>query len=279
MLAFVHIPKTAGTTLHKIIAHQHHPGKVWIHHDTDGELTPGMIAEIRRRKVQVIMGHFSVGIHRQLPEVRYITCLRDPMARLVSHYRHALNDPAHYLHDAVVSQKLDLAGYVASGLSGELSNGMTRMLAGLEDFHGGTVDDEVFETAKRHLDERTDAVILSEHFDEGVISLSRRLSWSAPYYLRRKVGRHVPVPGPPIRDQWQQVAEFNRYDQELYNWAKERCQLLFPSEKSLTAFRKANAGRGKLWFCLRELRLRTIRVVSGQREGRSSEFKSRGGVS
>lgn len=278
MLAFVHLPKTAGTTLHKIIAHQHEPGQVWIHHDTDGSLSAATAAEIRRRKVEVIMGHLSVGIHRELPEVRYLTCMRDPMARLVSHYRHALNDPAHYLHDAVTRDRLDLAGYIASGLSGELSNGMTRMLAGVDDFHGARVDDDVLALAKQHLEEHFDAVVFSEKFDEGCLSLAMRYGWDDPFYLRRKVGNHVPIPGAPVREQWARVASYNRYDQELYDWAWKRFNVnkaQVPTQLRMQ-FERSNEGIGKLWFCLREVRLRMTRLIRAEHEGTTAGFHQAG---
>jgi hypothetical protein len=38
MLVFVHIPKTAGTTLHKVISHQYRRDRILIRHDADGPL-------------------------------------------------------------------------------------------------------------------------------------------------------------------------------------------------------------------------------------------------
>lgn len=172
MLVFVHIPKTAGTTLHKVISHQYPAREILIRHDADGPLAEA-IPPGRGELPAVVMGHLSVGLHRYQAGVRYITCLREPVARLVSHYHHGLNDPSHYLHEAIRRDSLDLAGYVASGLSGELSNGMTRMLAGLEDFHGAVVNRAVLELAKRNIEDHFDAVLLSERFDEGLLLLSK----------------------------------------------------------------------------------------------------------
>lgn len=114
MLAFVHIPKTAGTTLHKVISHQYPREKIFIHHDTQGPPSAELAARIESQGCEVIMGHFSVGLHEFIPSLRYVTCLRDPVPRLLSHYLHALHDPAHYLHRAAKS--LTFAAYVSSGL-------------------------------------------------------------------------------------------------------------------------------------------------------------------
>lgn len=51
------------------------------------------------RRSQIINGHFSGYIFKYFPwPLRYITLLRDPLARAVSHHAHVLRDKGHYLH-------------------------------------------------------------------------------------------------------------------------------------------------------------------------------------
>jgi hypothetical protein len=261
MLVFVHIPKTAGTTLHKVISHQYRRDRILIHHDADGPLAAA-IPPGAAKMPEVVMGHLSVGLHRYHPGVRYVTCLREPVARLVSHYHHARNDPAHYLHEAIRKDNLDLPGYVASGLSGELSNGMTRMLAGVEDFHQSVIGPEALAQAKGHVEEHFDAVILSERFDEGLLLLAAKLGWSIPYYLRRKVGRYSAGATKPDAAARRVVEEYNALDLELYAWARERFESLATARPSLagelTRFQRANPLWGKVVFTARELRSRLI---------------------
>lgn len=258
MLAFIHIPKTAGTTLHKIISHQY--PRVVIRHDSDGPLTPETASDIASSSPQVVMGHMSVGLHQFIPGVRYVTCLRDPISRLISHYHHALHDPAHYLHDPVHSRKLGLADYVSSGLSGELSNGMTRMVAGIEDFHHGAVNDQTLALAKANIEILFDGVILSEMFDPGILLLAEHLNWKVPYYLRRKVGHYGAAIRKPDLKTRGTLEEMNRFDCELHAWATQRFSKTsssFPELPALTRqFQKDNHSKGKAIFCFRELRLR-----------------------
>jgi hypothetical protein len=208
----------------------------------------------------VVMGHLSVGLHRYHPGVRYITCLREPVARLVSHYHHGLNDPSHYLHEAIRRDGLDLAAYAASGLSGELSNGMTRMLAGVEDFHGAVVDRTVLELAKRNIDDHFDAVLLSERFDEGLLLLARQMGWKTPWYLRRKVGKYSAAAAMPDAETRRRVEEVNAFDIELHAWVRDRFDRKVKQFPELGAevqrFRTRNAGIGKIAFLARELRRR-----------------------
>jgi hypothetical protein len=259
MLVFVHIPKTAGTTLHKVISHQYPRREILIRHDADGPVSEAIRAG-QGKLPAVVMGHLSVGLHRYQPGVRYITCLREPVARLVSHYHHGLNDSSHYLHEAIRRDGLDLAAYVASGLSGELSNGMTRMLAGVEDFHGAVVDRTVFEIAKRNIEEHFDAVLLSERFDEGLLLLARQMGWKTPWYLRRKVGKYSAAAAMPDAETRRRVEERNAFDIELHAWARDRFDRKVKQFPELGAevqrFRTRNAGIGKIAFLARELRRR-----------------------
>jgi hypothetical protein len=259
MLVFVHIPKTAGTTLHKVISHQYPGREILIRHDADGRVSEAIPAG-QGKPPAVVMGHLSVGLHRYHPGVRYITCLREPVARLVSHYHHGLNDPSHYLHEAIRRDGLDLAAYAASGLSGELSNGMTRMLAGVEDFHGAVVDRTVLELAKRNIDDHFDAVLLSERFDEGLLLLARQMGWKTPWYLRRKVGKYSAAAAMPDAETRRRVEEVNAFDIELHAWVRDRFDRKVKQFPELGAevqrFRTRNAGIGKIAFLARELRRR-----------------------
>lgn len=260
MLVFVHIPKTAGTTLHKIITHQYPNNKIFIRHDSDGPWDDAAVSALTTAHPQIVMGHLSVGLHEKLPGTRYLTCLREPVSRIVSHYQHALNDPAHYLHEPLVSRNLDLAEYVSSGLSGELANGTTRMLAGVPDFHHSLVTEETFQLALHNLRNRFDAVILSESFDSGLLLLADDLHWNTPWYIRRKIGKSRPEASKPDERTLRAIADHNRFDCQLHTWATryftERANSIPGHTQRVARFQKANQTYGKMVFCLREARSR-----------------------
>ncbi len=255
MLVFVHIPKTAGTTLHKILSHNFPRKKIHIHHDSDGSATAELAEFLLKRDIRLVMGHQSVGLHRFIPEVRYVTCLREPIARLRSHYQHAKGDPSHYLHDAIISRDLDFDDYVTSGLSGELSNGMTRMLAGVEDFNRTSLPPDTLEGAKKNLSELFLPIVFTESFDPCILNLADSENWPTPYYIRRKVGKsgHSWPPEPPHES----VILANSLDIELFEWAKSLSTVANSRDSSnVTAFRQRNRNLGKLVFLLREFRYR-----------------------
>ena len=95
-LAFLHVPKTAGTALRRVLAEQYGPDRVL-------ELYHGIGADdverLRRmeardwQQVRAVAGHMEYGIHELIPfPVRYVTMLRDPVDRIVSHYSYRARD-------------------------------------------------------------------------------------------------------------------------------------------------------------------------------------------
>jgi len=261
MLVFVHIPKTAGTTLHKVISHQYRRKDILIRHDSDGPKS-GTLASWKGDPPKVVMGHYSVGLHRHVPGVRYITCLREPVARLISHYHYASSFPGHYLHEAIHRDKLDLAGYVSSGLGGELSNGMTRMLAGLDDTGQPEIGEAELALAKENIGQHFDAVLLNERFDEGLLLMAERFGWKTPYYLRRRVGSYPASAARPDPETRKVIEERNSIDMELYHWAKARFDAEAASKPDLAertaSFKERNRGIGTAIFLGRELRRRLV---------------------
>ena len=253
-LVFVHIPKTGGTTLHKILVHQYHPKRVETAHDTDGPLQESLLARMRDQRdgVRLVLGHVSARFHDQVPDVRYLTCLREPAARVRSHYQHARSDPNHYLHEP--SCQMSLREYASSGLSGELSNGMVRMLSGMDDFHRGTPGETELQRAIEVLEHRTVAFCLTERFEESLLLMANRLQWKCPWFVRRKVGGYSRCQLTP--DERSAIQEMNQLDCRLYDHARKLLDEALAGESSSRdpdRFMKMNRWVGPWMFFGREL--------------------------
>lgn len=258
-LVFVHIPKTAGTTLHKILAQQFRPSRTLVTHDS----RPAEIrADAERVKAgaapryDLVMGHLGLGIHELRPGARYLSCIRRPVPRLVSHYHYARDTPNHYLYEQIHAQKMDLVDYVSSGLSGEFVNGMTRTFAGVADFHGAVLGDADLERAKRNIEELFLFVGTTEQFDAGLLVLQRILGAKTPYYIRRKVGRYQGEKKKPSEAELAEVAKLNELDEELYRHVSgilgRRLEEFSIGEAEVEEFRRVNAARGKARYLVRE---------------------------
>ena len=215
-LVFVHIPKTAGSTLHSILTQQYRRDRTLVTTDPRDPLLREA-KESQDVPFDLIIGHCPVGTHEILPGVKYASCVRDPVKRIISHYYFAKNDPTHYLHRAVKSKKISLKDYVESDFSSELSNGMVRMLSDATAKRRG-IDQTLFEETMGVIKKHFVAITVTERFDESVLVLQRLLGISTPYYTVRKAGNYPKgrdyevTPG--VR---QVIKERNSFDQKLYD--------------------------------------------------------------
>ncbi|MDP3418670.1 hypothetical protein [Falsiroseomonas sp.] len=121
---FVHVPKTAGTSLRAELA-AILPPDINIHvdytdtsrsfHDRIDDAVARFLDQAGPRGIRFASGHI-VGRHvtriaQQLPRARFITMLRDPVARVVSDYRHQ-RSPRHPGHEDFRARVPDLGAYL-----------------------------------------------------------------------------------------------------------------------------------------------------------------------
>jgi hypothetical protein len=220
LLIFLHIPKTAGSTLLRILENQYGPQRVRkLYDSTFGDEVATLSTE-ELNWTRVIAGHFYFGVHARLPgKSRYLTFLREPVARVLSHYEFVRRRPEHYLHEAALS--LSLAEYVRFCGDAEPNNDQTRLLAGAEMASSdGTCSPPMLAAAKRNLDLHA-AVGLTEAFDASLVLMRRTFGWKRPLYVRRNVGGRSGA-GELSPEAREVVEALNGLDAELYRYAYER---------------------------------------------------------
>jgi hypothetical protein len=254
LLVFVHIPKTAGTTMRTVLG-MNQPGESirplcnvfkggggldrgWVKRLRDGDLPLDL------SRARVVTGHFPLGICEYLPnylakerEVRSFTFLREPVDRSLSHYyrirerREGSSRQPKYARSPLPSEPtLDdtlEAGFMHDNLQ-------TRMLSGLpEPF--GEVTEEMLERAKQNLSDGLFFFGLTERFDESLVLAKQRMGFRSILYRfgsdgasRRSLspasGRVNPSRprGDQIpRDLVEAAEACNRYDIELYRHAQD----------------------------------------------------------
>jgi hypothetical protein len=224
-LIFVHIPKSAGTTLNHVITWEYSPFQIAL---VDGRfprwgwrrLTQWPKSRLARSSV--FTGHMPFGLDRYLAprQARYITVLRKPVERVISEYFYRIGRKSHPWEDRAI-KGYSLRDYVERL---PYDNVQTKLLAGGNpgyDFMAGSCSDAMLETAKRNLAERCSLVGLTERFEE-TLALSRiLLGWKVPRYAMMRVtpGRSKEKEVPP--DLRELIAEHNRYDTALYQYGAE----------------------------------------------------------
>lgn len=246
ILIFLHIPKTAGSTFVSVLEREYgHASVLDLYDSTSGDEVAALTPEEMGR-TRVVVGHFYFGVHERLPgPCHYVTFLRDPVERVVSHYRFVQRHPEHYLHEA--ASTLNLAEYVRSCGTAEPNNDQTRLLAGRElaSCDGGS-SPAMLPVAKRNLD-RHAAVGLTEAFDASLLLMRRTFGWSRPFYVSRNIGdRHEEV----NRDTREVILSHNELDTELNRYGRERFENEIRSQREafareLRVFRRLNRVYGK----------------------------------
>ncbi len=223
LLIFLHIPKTAGTTLAGILRDQH------LTHATlhaDGYSRLAGLTPQQRRDARLLLGHLPFGGHQYFSQpATYITLLRDPVERVLSHYCHVLRelqggDPSCHPW-AWEGPDLALSDYLRLGF-GERDNWQTRMLAGAAATDADVCNRAAFEQAKRNLTARFAVAGLTERFEETVVLLQRRFGWGLPYYVKENVGANRLDRTQVPEDVMGVIQRQNEWDQELYAFAAAR---------------------------------------------------------
>jgi hypothetical protein len=228
ILIFLHIPKTAGTTLQRIILRQFSRDSVF---RINGASVRRSIDQLKglngkeKYKIRLVSGHVPFGLHTCLPRpASYITVLRNPVERIISHYYYVLRKPNHYLHKEVISRKLDLFGYVSEEVSSELNNGQTRAVSGAERLcvmnEHPSDSANVLEIAKRNIRDHFTAVGICERFNESLVLFKRLFGWSNILYARKNVTQERPSVSEIPKQTVRLIERFNELDLELYEHAE-----------------------------------------------------------
>lgn len=244
-LYFLHLAKTGGTTFTSILdrqfaPHEICPAQLW--HELL-KIPAGQLSNYR-----CFRGHFYAYLERLIKRpVQYITFLRDPMERSLSHYADIARWPGHYFYDRVREQGSFLAFLKDPVTSSLLMNYQTRGLAldldpvaiaatlspeeldalRLEQILDTMLprnmsDDELLARAKARL-ERCLFVGLTEHFEESLAHVARLLRWQAvPENIRLNVSEERPATPDLSPEAKALLFEQTYLDHELYAYARLR---------------------------------------------------------
>jgi hypothetical protein len=211
MLAFAHIQKTAGSTLTWILRRtygvRHMDVEPWRpfagprYYETTYSAEDHVQVQRGLPRLESVAGHHvkpHSDLDRVRPDVRYVTFLREPLARTASHYQHMV-------------QKMGYTRSCDDWLSAERFQDLqTRHIAGRPD-----VDE-----ALRVLRERCILVGLQERFDESLVLLRDRVADPRldVRYRSENVARDPALSRSLLEDPASRAVleDANRLDVELY---------------------------------------------------------------
>ena len=122
---FIHVPKTAGTTMLRIIEDRYPPGSVESLYLAPPEEAAARIARIGPQ-TRIVAGHVDYGYSRNFPRpFRAFAMLREPVDRAISLFYFVKSEPSHPSHQEVVDGAITI-----EAMSREQGGMQARFIAG-----------------------------------------------------------------------------------------------------------------------------------------------------
>jgi hypothetical protein len=215
---FLHLPKTAGTTLNRLIEWEYPLFQMysidpvffrwsWKHLQH--------LSEKRLKRTRVFKGHMLFGLHEILPQpATYITVLREPVDRVISAFYFMRNYKLHPLYWKMRRGNWSLEDFVRRSLR---ENVQCKVLAGAE--YEKPCTQEICERAKENLLRYFSVVGLSERFEESLALMKLRFGWKLERYSSFNVTRSRPRKAEIPQSTLDLIAERNSLDLSLYELA------------------------------------------------------------
>jgi hypothetical protein len=226
-LVFLHVPKTAGTTI-RGIAYAHY-GEARIAPIYPGEsMYLGIeefasLPEALRDRADLVIGHVMFGFHRHLSgkrPFRYATMLRDPIRRCASLYDHFASIQFHGAAPA-------LPGLLEGPEGIQFNNHQTRTLSGMP-APLGKCPRAMLDKAKENIEQAFVFLGITELFEESLLLAGAALGWPLRPYETRNVSAQNPgwrlhqMTETAEKTNLDRLEEMNSLDRELYDYARGR---------------------------------------------------------
>jgi hypothetical protein len=237
ILIHLHMPKTGGTTLKRIINKNIPPGGLNYDIYAESEQRKIKLRNLSSKRVYSIQGHFPFGVHQYFQEPSiYITMLREPIERIISEYYYIRSMPSHNQYHQV--KNLNLGEYQQQ--LGKI-NLQTRLISG----QGTPVIIAHLEEAKKNIEKHFSVVGITEMYNESIFLMKKTLGWKRIHYKKLNVTKEKPAIDNLPEKTIDLIKENNQIDIELYQFAKKLLikkinNLDSLSKKELNTFLKRN---------------------------------------
>jgi PAS domain-containing protein len=248
-LIFLHMSKAGGSTLNHVLD--------W-NYDRTRTITvykqiPPLIAlpDDEKRQIQCLKGMVFYGIHRYLPqECEYITILRHPIERIISHYfylsarKRRLGEP---IYDMSLDDVLELEPFWPTY--------QLRLLVGggsIESVLHDPLPDNALEIAKQNLARHFVLAGVLDYYDETLLMMKQTFGWTRAFYARQNVGQARAPRGDIPASTRQRLEEACALEMQLYRHVKQQTEALIAQQDAsfqaeLARLRQANARFERLY--------------------------------
>jgi hypothetical protein len=247
---YLHIPKTAGTTLTSCIYEAcssakyyraaegrlhsgiyYYPGN--FHKEADPVVPHDVGLTLKQEDISAVVGHFRFGIHEFLTRPStYVTVLRNPLTRVLSLFHHICTYKSHGWRNDVLSKHMSIETFIETYRCREADNDQTRRLSGIEPPFGECTRD-MLDLAKMNIDQQFAVVGITERFDETLVLIRRTFGWSQEgAYWPKLVNKNRPSPETLPQASVDAVLRRNELDMELYRYASAKLASCISRQKT-----------------------------------------------
>lgn len=232
-IIFLHIPKTAGSSLNFILLKIYGLKKMFFITYKKQQDFIDLPAD-KINYYDVILGHHSFGIHKYISsDIKYITFLRDPVSKVISYYHYAKRNQFHRFYKIINDENISIEEFVRNDKHfNPVYNDQTKRLAGLKTkTNNELITKETLKEAIYNIDNHFAVAGITERFDESILLMKKELGWSYPTYIKQNVAKKSEKKDEITEDIKQLIIEKNQYDIELYNYVNEKLDKTIEANK------------------------------------------------
>lgn len=245
-IIFLHVKKSAGTTLNSVLTLQYVRKRTFWISPGNPESSFLKLSQNEKNSIDLLRGHINFGCHEWFSDdSAYITVLREPKKRVFSYLNYWTQESiAHRDKNGWWFQLIrehSPEDLLAKEMHFELENGMVRQLSGK-----GNSDERCnqhdLDLAMHNLEKRCIAFGLTERFNDSLALFQQALGWRMPIVFSSAKVRSQNIIQLDERLS-ELILERNTLDEKLYQFAKElfeeRCRI-FNTSKKVERIEKVN---------------------------------------
>lgn len=234
ILYFIHVPKTAGSSMRSMISRHYGEGLLLLY------MVPEQYEEWKKQnplhheRISCVYGHYRYGIHTLSGRpFEYTAIMRDPADALMSYFYFILRGSAHPWHQELC--RLTFEQFLYSSSIGHFQNFQTGFLTGN--------DHPQAEDALQNIAKYFPIVGITEMFHETVYLMRKRYGWGAVEVPYENVTLNRPKREQLSAESLLRIQQICAQDAIVYQMAKSRLtdavsRLSDPEKAELAAFKK-----------------------------------------
>jgi len=213
-LIFLHIPKTAGSTLKKILVRNYRYAHSLFGYEfaSHREIFLRRFWDGSQKRLYLDHARWAELGEERVGAARVLTMLRDPVERAVSMYVYCRTHADNPLHKVITGQGMSLEAFIMSPHFARRANFQTAFLAS-----AGASDP--LASAKANLARDNVVFGVTERFDESVLLFAKVLGLGNVHYSRENVSARRPSSAALPESVRERIVGLGQGDMALYAWA------------------------------------------------------------